>query len=319
MNELSHFLSDTTQEEQEKYSHLFSSAFSSSASNEDFNFFSDSVIPAIVLCGSSCIDTIISAAKLWMSIHKKKNKNTTTKIVVTGGVGHSTGILYEAIRNENNNSFIKKTKTKEILNNLLLRNNTEQQQQQNAVSEAEIFSSILQDEYDIPTESILVERESTNCGNNAELSMPIVHRLCSSSSSRSFVVPILQDPTMQRRSRMSFEKHHSLLLSLTSASTSSQEGGDGAAVANPSQLVNNIAFVSVCVPFSEKRDYRSFYDTERYMSLLLGEIPRLRNDASGYGPAGKNFIGECIISEEVEESYQELKNKGAESSDTRRL
>jgi hypothetical protein len=32
------------------------------------------------------------------------------------------------------------------------------------------------------------------------------------------------------------------------------------------------------------------WPVDRYLSLILGEVPRLRDDAQGYGPAGRDFI-----------------------------
>lgn len=38
------------------------------------------------------------------------------------------------------------------------------------------------------------------------------------------------------------------------------------------------------VPLNEQQ---GVWSVERYISLLLGEVPRLRDDANGYGPQGK--------------------------------
>lgn len=48
------------------------------------------------------------------------------------------------------------------------------------------------------------------------------------------------------------------------------------------------------------------WDVDRYISLLLGEIPRLRDDEGGYGPAGKNFIDHIDIPAKVEEAHARL-------------
>ncbi|STD42197.1 Uncharacterised protein [Edwardsiella tarda] len=42
------------------------------------------------------------------------------------------------------------------------------------------------------------------------------------------------------------------------------------------------------------------------MSLLLGEIPRLRDDAQGYGPRGRDFIAHVDLPDEVEAAFQRL-------------
>lgn len=48
------------------------------------------------------------------------------------------------------------------------------------------------------------------------------------------------------------------------------------------------------------------WPVERYLSLVLGEIPRLRNDAEGYGPAGRDFIDAVDIPPAVLEAWQAL-------------
>lgn len=46
---------------------------------------------------------------------------------------------------------------------------------------------------------------------------------------------------------------------------------------------------------------------ERYISLLLGEIPRLRDDENGYGPRGKDFIAHVEIPQGITNAFNELK------------
>ncbi len=50
------------------------------------------------------------------------------------------------------------------------------------------------------------------------------------------------------------------------------------------------------------------WPVERYLSLVLGELPRLRDDVNGYGPAGRDFINHVDIPAEVEEAWQILRN-----------
>jgi len=42
--------------------------------------------------------------------------------------------------------------------------------------------------------------------------------------------------------------------------------------------------------------------------LLLGELPRLRDDINGYGPLGRDFIVHVDIPAEVEAAWQILRN-----------
>ena len=50
------------------------------------------------------------------------------------------------------------------------------------------------------------------------------------------------------------------------------------------------------------------WEIDRYINLLMGEVPRLRDDRHGYGPAGKGFIAHVDIPENVEKAFSELKN-----------
>ncbi|EIY0006856.1 YdcF family protein, partial [Salmonella enterica] len=44
----------------------------------------------------------------------------------------------------------------------------------------------------------------------------------------------------------------------------------------------------------------------RYLSLIAGELPRLRDDETGYGPRGKDFIIHVDIPRDVETAWQVL-------------
>jgi hypothetical protein len=42
------------------------------------------------------------------------------------------------------------------------------------------------------------------------------------------------------------------------------------------------------------------------VALLLGEVPRLRDDAEGYGPRGRGFQAHVDVPAEVEAAYAAL-------------
>jgi hypothetical protein len=50
------------------------------------------------------------------------------------------------------------------------------------------------------------------------------------------------------------------------------------------------------------------WTVDRYLSLLMGEVPRLRDDAEGYGPLGKDFIAHVDVPPEVEAAWQTLRD-----------
>jgi len=55
------------------------------------------------------------------------------------------------------------------------------------------------------------------------------------------------------------------------------------------------------------RPIHGMWDMDRYVQLLMGEIPRLTDDENGYGPKGKDFIAHVEIPEEVKKAFSELK------------
>lgn len=51
------------------------------------------------------------------------------------------------------------------------------------------------------------------------------------------------------------------------------------------------------------QEIHGMWESDRYINLLMGEIPRLRDDENGYGPAGKGFIAHVDIPENVEKPF----------------
>ena len=49
------------------------------------------------------------------------------------------------------------------------------------------------------------------------------------------------------------------------------------------------------------------WDIERYITLLMGELPRLTDDENGYGPKGKGYIAHVDIPDNVEKAFLILK------------
>ena len=48
------------------------------------------------------------------------------------------------------------------------------------------------------------------------------------------------------------------------------------------------------------------WNMDRYIQLLMGEIPRLADQPDGYGPQGKDFIAHVDIPQEVQEAFHLL-------------
>ncbi|MGZ6799971.1 MAG: YdcF family protein [Mycobacteriaceae bacterium] len=116
-------------------------------------------------------------------------------------------------------------------------------------------------------DDVLLERRSTNCGTNVSLAREVVQ----DAGLAPRTVALVQDPTMQRR--MDAVARH---------------------VWPDVRLVNR--------PGPDSRGW----PLGRWTELVVGEVPRLRDDAHGYGPRGRGFLAHVEVPAEVEAAYDEL-------------
>ena len=127
----------------------------------------------LVLCGSAVLESLTVAAD---ALHG----GVVTRILVTGGVGHSTAYLREALTAHH---AYRDTATA-------------------GRTEAAVLAEILRRHLDVPADRLLVESEATNCGRNAELSL----RLLAARREPADSIVVVQDPTMQRRTHAAFQR-----------------------------------------------------------------------------------------------------------------
>lgn len=190
-------------------------------------------------------------------------KGLCDKILISGGIGHSTELLRNAI------------KTNFKYNNIETANR----------SEGDIFKDILVNYFNVPEDDILLENQSTNCGDNALKSIKLLDSLNIKYNS----ILLIQDPTMQLRSYASFSKY------LENRNVN---------------IINYAPFIPKLddnMNFSNE-DIDGIWDINRYLNLISGEVPRLRDDTKGYGPNGKNFIAHIDIPNDILKKYDELIN-----------
>ncbi|MDU2422001.1 MAG: ElyC/SanA/YdcF family protein [Bifidobacterium scardovii] len=141
--------------------------------------------------------------------------------------------------------------------------------------EARIFEAVLRERHGLGVDWL--ETASTNCGNNITNMLELLRERDPGCRS----VILSQDATMQRRMAAGLRRF----------------APDVAAV--------NYATYHVRVVV---RDGRLAYESEpegmwpvaRYVSLLMGEVARLRDDADGYGPSGKGYIAHVDVPYGVE-------------------
>ncbi len=149
-------------------------------------------------------------------------------------------------------------------------------------SEAECFNAYISEKYGVKADYL--ETESSNCGSNITKLLDLFEREKIPHKS----IIMIQDATMQRRMDATMRKYL-----------------DG------EEIVINYASYRATVVSTLKeliylRPVHGMWSIGRYISLLMGEIVRLRDDEDGYGPKGKGFIAHTDIPEEVEKAYSEL-------------
>lgn len=152
------------------------------------------------------------------------------------------------------------------------------------LSESEVYQGYLKRKYNLSVRDI--ETKSTNCGNNITRLLEMLqdnHIKCDT-------IILSQDATMQRRMSATLEKYE------------------------PDMRIINFATYEVeIIEKSKKLLYRNIpegmWEIERYQSLLLGEIVRLRDDKYGYGPNGENYIAHVEMPTQVDEAFAYLSDK----------
>ncbi len=153
-------------------------------------------------------------------------------------------------------------------------------------AEADIIHEILMTVFEINADALLVENKSTNCGSNAVEA----HRLLSRTRSLPSRLVLIQDPTMQRRSHESFVR---------------------AWAGEPARAFVSFAPFAPLVEqtkagYQVKGDIEGTWTFDRFVSLVLGEVLRLRDDENGYGPKGKNFIDHVEVPPEILDAYERV-------------
>lgn len=159
-------------------------------------------------------------------------------------------------------------------------------------AEAAIIKDIATQFWKIPDEKVLTEEKSTNCGENARFTHLLMQEL-NITPDRAIII---QDPTMQRRTLATFERVWQ---------------GDE----HSPQWRSWPGFVPVLVSQETHTMFRSgvkgLWPVARYLSLALGEIPRIRDDANGYGPQGRDFITHVDIPPAVINAWEILTSDAA--------
>ena len=151
------------------------------------------------------------------------------------------------------------------------------------LSEAEIFQKYIKHVYGCKADYL--ETKSTNCGNNITYLLDLLK-----DNNISFKSIILsQDASMQRRMAAGLKKYVK----------------EGVTIINYATYCAKVLNQDEDLVFED--NIHGMWSITRYVNLLMGEIPRLSDDANGYGPNGKNYIAHVDIPENVKIAFEELK------------
>ena len=151
------------------------------------------------------------------------------------------------------------------------------------LSEAEIFNKYINLKYNLSADYL--ECESTNCGNNITFLLKLLDEnkiLCNN-------IILSQDATMQHRMYAGLKRYRPDILAINYAAYQVKIVGDDSAL-------------------NYNTDILGMWNVERYVSLLLGEIPRLTDDSKGYGPNGKDFIAHVDVPIKVQRAFEFVSN-----------
>ncbi|WP_213993187.1 YdcF family protein [Sodalis sp. dw_96] len=218
-------------------------------------------------CGKADLLVLLGNAVLITAerVFQAASAGVAPKILIAGGVGHATELLYRAVQRH------------PLYHDVATAGR----------SEAEILRDIGRRFFGLADERILLETQSTNCGDNALRARQVL----TAAGERPRTLILTQDPLMQRRTDASFRK-----------------------VWQDSPEVRFINWPTLVPGFEAKagqvvwspRDSAESWPLPRFVSLLLGEIPRLRDAPGGYGPAGSGFIAHVEIPPRIEAAYARL-------------
>lgn len=233
-------------------------------------------VDTIILCVCS---VLLSSETVFEAIRERPD--ITKTLVLCGGIGHSTTFIYEAVARH--------PRFKSIAPEI------------QGLPEAQVLLAIFNRFFapgftaEQPPPRILAEDRSTTCHTNASETRRLLEANGVPTPASAVIV---QDPLMVRRTIACFDKVYQDL-------------------PNPPKFVGCPIFVpQVGLDGGEKLVYTEpsiapelMWNMDRFLDLVMGEHPRLRDDENGYGPRGNNSIVHVDIPPEVEEAWNRLSGK----------
>lgn len=180
--------------------------------------------------------------------------------------------------------------------------------------EAKVFEAYLKEKYELSVDYL--ECDSTNCGNNITYLLDTLNRNQIEWNS----IILMQDATMQHRMEAGLRKH---------LENGHYQNAEDCTIINFASYQANVIYADVKVnavnvqvnvdtksgetetksDLIYEKDIYGMWDMDRYITLLMGEIPRLSDDENGYGPNGKNFIAHVDIPQKVRAAFELLNDE----------
>lgn len=154
-------------------------------------------------------------------------------------------------------------------------------------SEAEMLAALLAHRHGLSVD--LLETRSTNCGNNITYLLDLLDEDGAPPES----VILSQDAAMQRRMVATWRRQAEERPRYTSTK-----------VVSWASYRTRLTFSDGHLSYDAAPE--GMWDTEHYLSLLMGDVSRLTDDEHGYGPNGAGFIAHVDVPNEVTQAWREL-------------
>jgi hypothetical protein len=242
-------------------------------------------VDCIIICASS---VLYQASYVFQAIQDRSSLAGT--LVLVGGIGHSTNLIYDAVARHPEYRKIKNE------SNIV------------GLPESHVLQKLLNHSFNIPNTNyggpkILIEDRSTNCGANAVETRKVLEH---NGVTGPISCIVIQDPTMSLRAIASFEKAYE------DVPTDERPTFKACPVFVPETRMESGRLEYVVDVDDGLRDElrlrtEDLWEKQRFCELLVGEVTRLKDDENGYGPNGKGFIGHVDVPDEVVRAARRVK------------
>lgn len=151
------------------------------------------------------------------------------------------------------------------------------------MTESELFRHYIKTLYNCDVD--FIETKSTNCGNNITFLLDLIE----TENLKCDNIILSQDASMQKRMWATLKKQRPNLNIVNYA-------------------VYQVEIIEEDGTLTFNNSPKGMWNINHFSTLLMGEIPRLKDDENGYGPKGAGYIAHVDIPNEVSEAFECIKN-----------